>query len=210
MGRHTWQSWRERYKKHYNRLDKHIAAIVSVNQASIPPQPESQYGLFKLSSPENSNSRKRRRITDEKKADEPSESVPPASTSSAVQDSQEDDWAIRVGSDPVPEWAKQLSNEGLPTERTNTPDANAATLRTFVLTPANQGGPRASSSFGAGPEFAQDFNMHNPLIDQELQAIATEFQFYAEEVRAYYGRTQNLAATRERFERFRAIINQTP
>lgn len=209
--RHTWQSWRERYKKHYNRLDKHIAAIVSVNQVNEPPQPESQYGLFKLTNSENSNPRRRQRVTNEnKKTDERTEAGPIASASGAVQNTQDSDWAIRVGNDPTPDWAGQASANGTIAERMNQPDANTATLRTFVLTPANQSGPRATPTFGASPEFAQDFGIQNPLIEQEIQTIATELQFFTNEIRAYYDRTQDLAATRQRFERLRDLINSTP
>jgi hypothetical protein len=38
VARHTWQSWRERYKKHAERLDKRIAQIVE-NKQIMPGEP---------------------------------------------------------------------------------------------------------------------------------------------------------------------------
>lgn len=45
MTRHTWQSWRERYKKNADRLDKHIQAIVELTKPSQGGQ--GQYGYVR-------------------------------------------------------------------------------------------------------------------------------------------------------------------
>lgn len=45
MKRHTWQSWRERYKKNSDRLDKHIQAIVELTKPSQGGQ--GQYGYVR-------------------------------------------------------------------------------------------------------------------------------------------------------------------
>jgi hypothetical protein len=129
VARHTWQSWRERYKKNAARLDILIEQLVERNQ---PLQGENgQYGYVRQ--PEKRARRKRDlkqddaaqagRMTDPASSNgtevspsqdcapgnaasgEPSQATEPNQTFEDEMDDPE--WAIRVGQAPPPIWAKR-------------------------------------------------------------------------------------------------------
>jgi hypothetical protein len=58
VSRHTWQSWRERYKKNAERLDKTIAVIVE--QKRPQPGEKGQYGYVRQAEETQKRSRKRK------------------------------------------------------------------------------------------------------------------------------------------------------
>ncbi|KAL5535307.1 hypothetical protein ACEPAF_3401 [Sanghuangporus sanghuang] len=211
--RHTWQSWRERYKKNAERLDRHIAAIVDVGQTNgTIPQESSQFGYFKLT--EGRQSHKSRNSQKRKASEEPVAVVHTnGEGSSNVQDTQDPEWAIREGSGPVPDWARRNELSGADPElhemkRQKTGDG---TFRTFVLAPAEEG-PSGPPVFSTATEFAADFGHPVPLdpVEQEIITIARDQRFLSDEVRAYFNRNGDLLSTRQRFERVRALIDSLP
>ncbi|KAL5495489.1 DLD2 [Sanghuangporus weigelae] len=211
--RHTWQSWRERYKKNAERLDRHIAAIVDVGQTNgTIPQESSQFGYFKLT--EGRQSQKSRNSQKRKASEEPVVVVRTnGEGSNNVQDTQDSEWAIREGNGPVPDWARRNEHNDADPElhemkRQKTGDG---TFRTFVLTPAEEG-PSGPPVFATATEFAADFGHPVPLdpIEQEIIAIARDQRFLPDEVRAYFNRNGDLVSTRQRFERVRALIDSLP
>ncbi|EJD04188.1 uncharacterized protein FOMMEDRAFT_82819, partial [Fomitiporia mediterranea MF3/22] len=216
VARHTWQSWRERYKKNSERLDRHIAAIVNVGQANgTIVQDRAPFGYFKLTEGRRSQSRRRKRqesegAIGEELSREPSREIHSTQT-------QDEEWAIREGNNPTPDWAKRSSQTVVDFAESNSNEhkrqkVNDATFRTFVLAPANEA-PSGPSSFSTATEFAADFGHHGPVVDpaeHEILAIARDQRFLADEVRAYYQRSGDLMVTRQRFERVRALIDNLP
>lgn len=61
MTRHTWQSWRERYKKNSTRLDTLITAIV--DQKRPAPGEQGQYGYVRQTEEKPKRPRKKRKVT---------------------------------------------------------------------------------------------------------------------------------------------------
>ncbi|THH03002.1 hypothetical protein EW145_g6613 [Phellinidium pouzarii] len=216
--RHTWQSWRERYKKNAARLDQHIAAIVHINQINGIAVPEkAQFGYFKLTDGKSVSRRKRRKYGGEQ---QPEQELQFAETFTADndgsagpsfgQESQESEWTIREGSDPVPNWAKRPASEDVTLEGSQKrTKIGPATFRTFVLTPADQN--PGGTSYSTGTEFTRDFAVQNlDFFEPEILRISRDLQFVSTEVRAYYERTHDIVATRQRFERVRALMNTMP
>ena len=131
----------------------------------------------------------------------------------AVHETQDPEWAIREGTDPIPAWAKRDASGDTnsdPSERKRQKVGDAA-FRTFVLAPANEG-PSGVPQFSTGTEFAADFGQQAQMdpVEQEIQAIARDQRFLPEEVRAYFQRNNDLLVTRQRFERVRALIDNLP
>lgn len=120
MTRHTWQSWRERYKKNATRLDEHIAAIVGMNQPA-----KGQHSYVKIHDPSVKAPRKKR---ENKKKVDPgdtstasasvsavngynatpsSDSIPPSAIVMEGTQGSSDEWAIKIGNAPPPSWGKR-------------------------------------------------------------------------------------------------------
>ncbi|KAF7306750.1 Myb-DNA-bind-2 domain-containing protein [Mycena indigotica] len=124
--RHTWQSWRERYKKNSERLDKLIATIVA--QTNPAHGEKGQYGYVRQ--PEEKPKKSRRRPakesppTDDEQSDTGRSPVagPSKRPEKNVDEDDESEWAVRVGTSPPPAWAgeKRKANgndETLPAKR---------------------------------------------------------------------------------------------
>ncbi|TFK30582.1 hypothetical protein FA15DRAFT_662576 [Coprinopsis marcescibilis] len=60
VSRHTWQSWRERYKKHSRRLDRTISAIVEQKQPLLGEK--GQYGYVRQPEEKAKRTRKKRKL----------------------------------------------------------------------------------------------------------------------------------------------------
>lgn len=140
--RHTWQSWRERYKKNSDRLDNIIAGIVAETKPVVGEK--GQYGYVREKTP-----RKRRstKVKDEKddealraemaqlQTQRPLSHLPPlpvdgpsslagpsgpprlvdgqAAHEEEMEDGDEE-WPIRVGVLPAPTWAKRPASSTSP------------------------------------------------------------------------------------------------
>lgn len=125
VARHTWQSWRERYKKNSARLDGDIEQIVQRNR---PAQGENgQYGYVRQTE---RRGRKKREWNPEKDAITSTNEVslgaftsqaPSGSQTSVVPETTQssssthnpdhvDEWAVKVGQDPIPIWGKRKAN----------------------------------------------------------------------------------------------------
>lgn len=114
VSRHTWQSWRERYKKNAARLDGHIAALVGSQQSLKAIK--AQYTYVGELGPK--PKRKRRTKKEMAEAAALAAAQKAASGTNMIANSEgfepEGDWAIRVGSDPAPQWTKR-KRDGEPT-----------------------------------------------------------------------------------------------
>ena len=123
MSRHTWQSWRERYKKNSARLDVAIANIVS--QRPVVPGEKGQYGYDRLVEERGKKPKKALKQGTPTPFDLHSTPIPAQSTPSTIctqstvggtcrsvtlEESQEgSEWAIRIGDAPPPAWGKKRS-----------------------------------------------------------------------------------------------------
>ncbi|KAF8272888.1 hypothetical protein EI94DRAFT_1716959 [Lactarius quietus] len=192
--RHTWQSWRERYKKNSHRLDTLIQAI-------------GQYGYVRK--PEEKPKRSRRRKDDGSGAAGPSHSMGIAmhvslstqdghlipeyhsmglgviqqdsvvlmreSPAEEEMEDEENEWDVRVGNEPPPTWAKRKAGED--------PKENGKRVK-----------------LGPG------WNILH-VVDQSILDIAREFRFTVEEVQEYYDRCGAMERTRARFKKMRDTLS---
>jgi len=107
------------------------------------------------------------------------------------------EWAVKVGSDAPPEWAKRKATEEADEEN---PVKRQKTME--FIAPAQNG----SQNIGpTGQLNAEDLhaiaNLH--VIDQSIRDIAREFRFTVEEVQEYYDRCGEMGRTRIRFQKMR-------
>ncbi|TDL28416.1 hypothetical protein BD410DRAFT_220818 [Rickenella mellea] len=185
VARHTWQSWRERYKKNAARLDQHIVEIVNLHQ---PPRGgKGQYGYIREREAKAPRKRNRKSRQSDANSSQVTEGEDPADMVDNVANDTMDseaEWRVKVGEEPAPAWAKRKADD----EAEGSSDV-AKRLRTGEDAPAN-------------------FGKH--LIDQAIEDIASEFSFLVKEIRAYYDQTGDMHATKERFARIRTMINATP
>ncbi|KAF7320262.1 Myb-DNA-bind-2 domain-containing protein [Mycena kentingensis (nom. inval.)] len=111
--RHSWQSWRERYKKHAPRFDDRIAKIVA--ETKPLPGEKGQLGYVRKKEPEEKPKRTRKKRT-AAEAEAGSSQTPPSSQPSADVD-EEDEWAVRIGNDAPPAWAHAEAKRKASAER---------------------------------------------------------------------------------------------
>lgn len=214
--RHTWQSWRERYKKNKDRLDQHIAAIVNtaLSNGTLHFAPSKDKDCFRvhLSSP--GTSVMGAQAVAQNSTDE-SNSHPQNAGSSG---SQGEGWRLQEAPEPTPSWAKRKASEDDNSDDATQKRSKAdnPSFRTFVLAPATTSAPSASADapppFQTSTEFVADFRSDAPWdqVEEEIKSIAQDLTFVTDEVRSYYARMSDLVATRQRFERIRAFINTFP
>jgi len=202
VGRHTWQSWRERYKKNATRLDQHVAAIVNLGEAG--PMGKAQFGYFRISEGRQKTVRKRRRKTEN--VDEPAGEAPPPSQYSASAPAtpqhipeassqppptpDDHEWTIKEGHAPPPTWAKRDATTGESSQKRH------KTADGFV------------NQYAPPPPPPPQPTIHN--VEQTLTDIANEFLFLLTEVRDFYDKTGDMEGTRNRFAKMRMLINAMP
>ncbi|KAJ8515265.1 hypothetical protein ONZ45_g7298 [Pleurotus djamor] len=193
--RHTWQSWRERYKKNAARLDIRIQAIVDLKK---PAQGEQgQYGYVRQ--PEKPKRPRRKRGSKNAEAevtqtleDDPSHDEDlftlgnDASAEEEMDDNEDDpEWAVRIGNAPPPAWAKRRASgehpEASPSKR------------------VRETGPSNNNANGEQVHF----------VDRILQQIAEETKFTVEEVTEYYDRFGEMERTRARFQKMRELLRKS-
>ncbi|KAJ8597032.1 hypothetical protein M405DRAFT_928493 [Rhizopogon salebrosus TDB-379] len=211
VSRHTWQSWRERYKKNAVRLDGMISQIV-VQKKPIHGEP-GQYGYVRRDDETPKRPRKTRKPAEQHLHQQEmiiggingntsgvpvtfnvSGDGPEPSTSSAfvrnspveVEDAEDNqDWAVRIGNESPPIWGKRKASEESdsqnPFKRLKSNDANSI----------DQG-------------VVLDDGIH--LIDRTLQEIATEYRFTLEEVKEFYDQCGEMERTRTRFQKMRQLL----
>jgi len=198
VGRHTWQSWRERYKKNATRLDQHVAALVNLGQTG--PMGKAQFGYFRISEGKQKSVRKRRRKSD--KGEEPSNEASSSQYSGTApatpqQNSEltqqppptpdDPEWKIKEGHAPAPTWAKRDTTTGESLQKRH------KTADGFI----HQYAPQPTQPTGQ-------------QVEQALTDIANEFHFLFAEVREFYDKSGDLESTRGRFAKMRMLINTMP
>lgn len=213
VSRHTWQSWRERYKKNAVRLDTMIAQIV--DQKKPAPGEQGQYGYVRQDEEKHKRPRKKRAKPAEQNLHKQEMIVggingngtevpvivfdaspvdPGPSTSrtfvrnSPAEEELEDgddseEWPVRIGNEPPPNWGKRVASEE--SEAQNPPK-------------------RMKSNDAESIQIILDPGVH--LIDRTLQEIATEYRFTLEEVKEFYDQCGEMERTKTRFQKMRQIL----
>lgn len=190
-----------------------------MNLSQTNTHDKAQFGFFKLTEGRQAPTRKRKRKVkgEEQGAEDLVSGENGTLMATQGQGSQENEWAIKVGDAPTPDWAKRTEGEATDEKRIK---SGTSTFRTFVLAPAPDYGVPSTSAhaqnvvgdFTSATEFAADFGAPGAMhpIDRAIFDIAQEFHFVPDEVRAWYEKTRDLNATRLRFGRMRAVLNTMP
>ncbi|THU91767.1 hypothetical protein K435DRAFT_968014 [Dendrothele bispora CBS 962.96] len=233
VNRHTWQSWRERYKKNADRLDRSIDIIVN----STKFNPGEEKGLYDVrqseEKPKKSKKRGAKRIVSQQPS--PAEFVVGSSTmpSDAALMQVKDSLAASVGLPPpfypgVPpkglqmypqggmvdddddEWRIRIGNDeppawALPNKRKAISDLQAE---------ADQASKRLRTDDSTSAASAETIQamvvVAEHVIDQGLKGIAAQFRFTVEEVREYYDKCGDMDRTGRRFQKMRETLALLP
>ncbi|KAL4064968.1 hypothetical protein V8B97DRAFT_1195606 [Scleroderma yunnanense] len=231
--RHTWQSWRERYKKNSVRLDNVIAVIVE--QKKPAHGEKGQYGYVRKAEERPKRARRKR--------DKPVEeslrtgekvvgdingrmtssppiiifpSVPMAQfadgsepSTSTIPRRSPDEEEMEDGEDNE-EWQIRIGNEPPPAwvkRKTSSEEreepAPAKRARSLDYTMADQ--PQAISLPQTSSETLAQVNLH--VIDQAISDIANEYRFTVQEVKEFYDKCGEMERTRVRFRRMRQLLS---
>lgn len=114
--------------------------------------------------------------------------IQPLVTKPTREEEDDPEWAIRIGSDPPPAWAKRKLDQD-----ENEDEVHAAKRSKTAL-------PAAA--------VMQIATMH--FVDRGIRDIAMEFRFMVEEVQEYYDKCGEMNKTRMRFQKMRAALNELP
>ena len=229
VSRHTWQSWRERYKKNSARLDVAIANIVS--QRPVLPGEKGQYGYVRLIEEKGKKVKKLPKQEGPVPLDFHSVSSPmppvrdsapgnsmyptPLATgpsfvqtqSALPEESREGgEWAIRISDASHPGWGKKRGlaqedplGDGAKRKRVDSGYA----FRSFACSSKL----RCLCSFYLGP-LADALSRFSIEDDPCVRDIAAAYQFTPAEVGEYYLRAnRNTGRTRRRFEKARELLD---
>ncbi|KAJ7071211.1 hypothetical protein C8F01DRAFT_1109551 [Mycena amicta] len=186
--RHTWQSWRERYKKHAPRLDARITAIVE--QTKPAHGEKGQYAYIRKPEEKPKRTRKKKAREPSPSEDdeedtpplaEPAKKAGPSTDSTRAEeefnDEEGSEWAVRVGTSPPPPWA----------------------------------GAKRKTSGGSdsqpGPAKRARPNSCGTDLEQEILDISSEYKFTEEEVKAYFLSCKDMVQTRARFKGMRSYLS---
>jgi hypothetical protein len=227
VSRHTWQSWRERYKKNAVRLDGMISQIV-VQKKPIHGEP-GQYGYVRRDDETPKRPRKTRKPAEQHLHQQEmiiggingntsgvpvtfnvSGTGPEPSTSSAfvrnspveVEDAEDNqDWAVRIGNESPPIWGKRKASEESDSQNPFKRLKSKCVIMAATSIPAHRFFSDANS---IDQGVVVDDGIH--LIDRTLQEIATEYRFTLEEVKEFYDQCGEMERTRTRFQKMRQLL----
>ncbi|KAJ6519634.1 hypothetical protein C8R45DRAFT_852716 [Mycena sanguinolenta] len=230
--RHTWQSWRERYKKNAVRLDRLIAVIVDQTK---PAQGEKgQYGYVRQ--PEERQKKQRKKKIKPQEASFDDEFI--------VGSSKLQGMGMFSGVMPIEGLGEmQVANEmqhelpgvmyeTTPVGSSSVPEPQAAeeemdeegsewAVRVGNSPPPVWGKRKASGEpDGTDTKRSRTNEAHTPprfeakcegvgdmhVVDQAIGQIAADFRFTVQEVQAYYDRCGEMERTRARFQDMRALL----
>ncbi|KAJ7042433.1 hypothetical protein C8F04DRAFT_1030050 [Mycena alexandri] len=239
VARHTWQSWRERYKKNSSRFDGLIAAIVA--QKKPMPGEKGQYGYVRQPEEKQKKPRKKKTKNQDSSLLEEEEFLVASSSmdgmgvfSGAVSTQELGEMgppisgdmqipAIYNGEPPLPVAGPSVVNS-IPAEEEMDEDGSEWAVRVGNSPPPLWGKRRATED----PENATGAKRVKPnetvaltpdpepqpprdmhVVDQGIRAIAAEYRFTVEEVQAYYDRCGEMGQTRARFQGMRELLLQS-
>ncbi|KAJ3750197.1 hypothetical protein DFH05DRAFT_1385556, partial [Lentinula detonsa] len=231
--RHTWQSWRERYKKNAVRLDKIVDNIVSTTK---PNQGEKwQYGYVRQ---DDDKPRKKRKLSSKHEefvvgssgaGKKPAHPGPTEQLSQAISansplgqlagilrlappENGEDEWKIKIGNNLSPSWTKSKGSSE-PEEDSDTKRAKSEYVSPYSSKFSSK--LTIINHFSEPPAMTDDTlqlairaAVAGHVLDQNLSEIAQQSRFTVEEVREYYDKCGgDLERTGRRFHKMRAHLN---
>jgi hypothetical protein len=232
VSRHTWQSWRERYKKNAVRLDTMIAQIVE--QKKPIPGEQGQYGYVRQDEEKNKRPRRKRAKPAEQHLHKqemiiggingngaevpvivfdvsPVDSGPSTSRAlvrrSPAEEELEDgedseEWAVRIGNEPPPNWGKRPASEESEAQNSRKRMKSKCEVMAVIK---YLGLINLFSDTDSIQGILSDPGVH--LIDRTLQEIATEYRFTLEEVKEFYDQCGEMERTKTRFQKMRQILS---
>ncbi|KAK0208595.1 hypothetical protein DFS33DRAFT_458970 [Desarmillaria ectypa] len=226
--RHTWQSWRERYKKNASRFDDMISAIVAETKPTLGEK--GQYGYVRQ--PER-RKRSRKGVPKDEEFDEELHTDRPLSGKmETVPDSQPIAGPSNIAFphlgpaiDAQGEPGIMSAVRGGPTEEELGETEGDWAVRVGDAPPPSWAKRRASTDLhdeqhskkqrqdellpadqGSIPHqtVVEIANMH--VIDSSIRDIAKEYRFTIEEVQEYYDKCGEMGQTRLRFQKMREML----
>ncbi|KAJ7487398.1 hypothetical protein B0H11DRAFT_2013147 [Mycena galericulata] len=225
VSRHTWQSWRERYKKNSVRLDGLIAGIVA--QTKPTPGEKGQYGYVRQAEEKQKKPRKKKNQTPSYLHDD-----------FVVGGSELEGVGVFAGTAPIdalgemdmqaPEEIHQIAGlmypvagpSVAPAEEEMDEEGSEWAVRVGNSPPPMWGGGKRRAS--QEPENVNGTKRPRPngpvspqvplmphVVDEGIREIANEFRFTVEEVQAYYDRCGEMGRTRTRFHSMRELLSSS-
>ncbi|KAI0029612.1 hypothetical protein K488DRAFT_56018, partial [Vararia minispora EC-137] len=225
VSRHTWQSWRERYKKNATRLDAIIANIVEERKPALGEK--GQYGYVRKpeekASSRSRNRRKKLSTTETHFAPHgmphpgampPMLAHPPPhmypQLGPPMMPPPHPDDLVRLGNGPLEH--PHIPGPGLArVQRTESVESDPE----WAIREGNHTQPNWAKRRYDGEEDGRqtkrartDSALH--VVDQSIQDIAREFRFTVEEVQQYYDKCGAMERTRARFNKMRQMLDALP
>jgi hypothetical protein len=229
VSRHTWQSWRERYKKNAVRLDTMIAQIVGQKKPVRGEQ--GQYGYVRKDEGKPKRPKKTRKPAEQHlhqqemiiggingnisalpvildasgDGPEPSASgvfIRNSPAEEEMEDGEDGEWAVRIGHESPPIWGKRKASEESDTQNPLKRLKSKCVVMAAMNTLSHGSSSDANDANSIG--IVLDAGIH--LIDRTLQEIATEYRFTLEEVKEFYDQCGEMERTRTRFQKMRQIL----
>ncbi|KAJ7783578.1 hypothetical protein DFH07DRAFT_788292 [Mycena maculata] len=229
VSRHTWQSWRERYKKNAVRLDGLIAGIVA--QKKPVPGEQGQYGYVRQAEEKQKKPRKKKNQTPSYLDDdflvggskfEGMGGFPPVEGlgEMVMQVPEEMQEIPGLIYESTPGAGPSMVSQ-TPAEEEMDEEGSEWAVRVGNSPPPMWGGGKRSASTEAEnasgskrpkpnePSPTRDISIPGDMhvLDQGIHEIANEFRFTVEEVQAYYDRCGEMGRTRTRFQQMREMLS---
>ncbi|KAK7058823.1 hypothetical protein VNI00_001447 [Paramarasmius palmivorus] len=225
--RHTWQSWRERYKKNAERLDRMIDSIVT--QTKPNPGDKGQYGYVRQ---EEDDKPKRKRKRTNPKTSQPQEFVvgssgPPGphpvplghpglpKTIYPPRDHLPVPFLPGMHPPPPPRPASGAEEEG-EWDVVLGADSPPVWAKRRASDDGGDDGKGQKTTDDDDEESTTQQTMQaiavvaEHVIDQSLRAIADQFRFTLGEVREYYDKCGDMERTSKRFQKMREHLALLP
>ncbi|KAF9229472.1 hypothetical protein BS17DRAFT_771511 [Gyrodon lividus] len=231
--RHTWQSWRERYKKNSVRLDKMIATIV--DQKKPAHGEKGQYGYVRKAEEKPKRVRKKR----DKATEEPFHSeeqiiaginingnmngalpiviltpdqIPSRSQASTSAISAHPDEEEMEDGEESEEWQVRIGDQPPPPwgKRKASEDGDsephaAKKARLIDLSSHPDSYPPPIPFVPGNEQAVVQVSLH--CIDQAICDIANEYRFTVQEVKEFYDKCGEMERTRTRFHKMRELLS---
>ncbi|KAG5644746.1 hypothetical protein DXG03_007875 [Asterophora parasitica] len=234
VSRHTWQSWRERYKKNAARLDAMIASIVDRKKPA--PGEKGQYGYVRQAEAKPKRTRKKRTKAMDAQAemDDLTEAgmqmsvmpgmgmhqdlqgipgmpmFPPPSATPLNCESVRRSPAEEEMDEEESQWMVRIGADEPPAwakrKSTEEPEGQHGSKRARTGEPGPSTGPEMQPAELTPQTLVAIANIH--VIDQGICNIAREFRFTVEEVQEYYDKCGEMGRTRTRFQKMRQQLSQ--
>ncbi|PSR85872.1 hypothetical protein PHLCEN_2v5348 [Hermanssonia centrifuga] len=229
--RHTWQSWRERYKKNAPRLDIRISGIVERKRPALGEK--GQYGYVRK--PEERMKRSKKKVSQDGEGatvagpsndelDFMSEPVmlagpPPPGVPGALPPTQLSDLVYpqldlrfpHENISPEVAAARQNATEEEDDESEWQIRVNDGTQPQWAkrkAEPEEEGPIKKQHTESQASPHSEQSGLH--VVDQAVQDIADEYRFTVGEVKEYYDKCGDVDKTRNRFRKMREILSNLP